>query len=252
MVLPIEIKKHVLGMKGIENIVGCTEAKVIQYSGNGKTMYLKIDKKNEEFTREQKIYNWLKNKLSVPSVVESYNSDEYDYLLLTEAKGIMAADDKMLIEPTHTINSLAKGIKELQKIVIKDCPFDSTIEYKLEKAKKRIEKGLVSLEGSVDCGGFKTPQEIYDFLVKNKPTENLVFTHGDYCLPNVLIDGKDISFIDLGRAGIGDIWQDIALCVRSLKHNFGTNKYSKLFFEYLEMEPDYDKINYYILLDELF
>lgn len=67
-------------------------------------------------------------------------------------------------------------------------------------------------------------------------------------------------YIDLGRAGIADKWCDIALCWRSLHHNC-TGKYGgtsaaapdpALLFRALGMEPDWRKIRYYILLDELF
>jgi aminoglycoside phosphotransferase len=59
---------------------------------------------------------------------------------------------------------------------------------------------------------------------------------------------------------IRDKWNDIALCYRSLKHNFDGTYGGKVYkdfnpdilFEKLEIEPDWDKINYYILLDELF
>ena len=57
--------------------------------------------------------------------------------------------------------------------------------------------------------------------MNNQPKEELVFTHGDYCLPNSFIkDNKTVGFIDLGNAGIADKWQDLALCIRSLEHNF--------------------------------
>ena len=40
-------------------------------------------------------------------------------------------------------------------------------------------------------------------------------------MPNVFADGDRISgFIDLGKAGKADRWQDLAICYRSLKHNF--------------------------------
>ena len=85
----------------------------------------------------------------------------------------------------------------------------------------------------------------------NKTIENLVFTHGDYCFNNYFANGNKIScFIDLGKAGVGDMYQDIALCVRELM-DFDY-KYTDLFFKYLGLVPDYNKIKYYILLDELF
>jgi len=56
--------------------------------------------------------------------------------------------------------------------------------------------------------------------MENKPSYEPVLTHGDFCLPNILIkNGKLSGFIDLGKTGTGDRWMDIALCYRSLKHN---------------------------------
>jgi kanamycin kinase/aminoglycoside 3'-phosphotransferase-3 len=60
--------------------------------------------------------------------------------------------------------------------------------------------------------------------------------------------------------GIADKYQDIALCCRSLKKNlagaYGGSVRGeiddKLLFDNLGIAPDYEKIRYYILLDELF
>ena len=77
--------------------------------------------------------------------------------------------------------------------------------------------------------------------------------HGDYCLPNIMGNQDEISgFIDLGRAGIADIWQDIALCMRSMHRNFGTRKYEEMLLECLGKKQDNEKLEYYILLDEMF
>ena len=102
---------------------------------------------------------------------------------------------------------------------------------------------------------------LLNWLVDNKPKKELVLSHGDFCLPNIFINNDKISgFIDLGRIGIGDKWNDIALCYRSLKWNaqgrYGGNGYPKLtpdmLFDALEIEPNFEKIEYYTLLDELF
>jgi kanamycin kinase/aminoglycoside 3'-phosphotransferase-3 len=69
------------------------------------------------------------------------------------------------------------------------------------------------------------------------------------------------GFLDLGNGGTADRWQDIALCVRSLRYNYvgyaGYDesdylKYKELLFRELGIEPDEEKIRYYALLDELF
>lgn len=58
-----------------------------------------------------------------------------------------------------------------------------------------------------------------------------------------------------------DRWQDIAIALRSLDHNFAGNyNGGKKYFDFkhqmllneLDIDMDYDKYRYYILLDELF
>ena len=103
----------------------------------------------------------------------------------------------------------------------------------------------------------RAARDIYDELVATKPLEeDLVFTHGDYCLPNVIVSDSGISgFVDWGRAGVADRYQDLALAARSLKHNAGPRggEMAALFFhEYGVEDVDVAKVRYYILLDELY
>lgn len=65
-------------------------------------------------------------------------------------------------------------------------------------------------------------------------------------------DDKITGFLDLGDAGIADMWYDIAILVKSLRRNYETKEAEKYLFECLHIEPDYEKIEYYILLTELF
>ena len=91
--------------------------------------------------------------------------------------------------------------------------------------------------------GFSSPEELLTWLEDNRPKEDIVLTHGDFCLPNVFIDEDKISgFIDLGKMGPADRWQDLAVVLRSLRHNF-SGKYSDG-KPYCEFEPQ-------MLLDEL-
>ena len=111
-------------------------------------------------------------------------------------------------------------------------------------------------------GGFENPEELLEWLIYNRPPEDIVLTHGDYCLPNIFAKGDSISgFIDLGRAVPADRWQDIALAIRSLDHNFsGRYTDGKRIFDFkpqmlldaLGVEMNEEKYRYYILLDELF
>ena len=88
-----------------------------------------------------------------------------------------------------------------------------------------------------------------------------MISHGDFCLPNIFFEGNRLSgLIDLGHGGVGDRYLDIALCYRSLKHNFDGTYGGKVYedfdpdglFVHLGIEPNREKIRYYLLLDELF
>jgi len=258
--LPGEINKILHGYKCSENKIGYSSANVYKYTKGSESLYLKSDSIDGELVREYALLTWLQGKLPVPKIKFWQEVNGCCYLLMSEVGGFMACDDseEHLREPQNqTIKLLADGLLMLQSVPIYDCPHNSRIDDKLAYAMSNIKKDLVDMDDFEDGNEFSSPIELYNCLVKNRPVEDLTFTHGDYCLPNVFIDGHKVTgFIDMGRAGIADKWSDIALCVRSLGYNIyrkgNTEKYVDLLFEYLNIEPDWEKINYYILMDELF
>lgn len=170
----------------------------------------------------------------------------------------MACAPARLAQPEQTARLLAHGLKQLWKLDISDCPSVRCLEQKLASARRRVYNGEVQLEADWQHDFLHTPEQILQYLEQNRPEETkIVFSHGDYCLPNLFLQGDAVSgFLDLGRAGTADIWQDIALCVRSLQYNFAEFSTEQVrmdaFFEELGVQPDARKIEYYILLDELF
>ena len=87
-----------------------------------------------------------------------------------------------------------------------------------------------------------------------------VLSHGDFCLPNLFLQEDRVSgYLDLGFCAVADRYQDIALCYRSLLHNAdGTygpvypNIAPERLLSALGIAPDWEKVRYYRLLDELF
>ena len=91
-------------------------------------------------------------------------------------------------------------------------------------------------------------------LQNTRPCEDdLMFSHGDYCLPNILLRDNQVNgFIDFGRAGISDRYNDLAIASRSIRYNLGED-YETLFFEYYGLDyVNQAKTEYYRLMDELF
>lgn len=252
-ILPNRIQKHLKDMRAVKDTIGCSNASIYHYKKDDVELYLKIEKTNVEFEHEQIIMQWLQNKLPVPQIIAQAKGAGYDYLLMTKAVGEMSCSDYFLKKPEELVGLLAKGIEMLQAVNISGCPYECKLEMKLNKAKKRINLGLIDTSDWEADTPFKTPEELYDYLVNHRHSEELVFSHGDYCLPNIFLSDNEVTgFIDLGRAGIGDKWQDIALCVRSIRHNLKEDRYVDMFFQHLKIQPNHEKIRYYILLDELF
>lgn len=259
--LPYELKRIIDGQPYILNDIGMSDAKVLIFEDK----VLKIQPSTLETQTEHTMMTWLENKLPVPKCLYHMVEEGTNYLLMSKLKGKMACDEECLKSPKELVSILAEGLKMLWEINISDCNVKWNLERKLIAAKSAVDNGEVDIENTepetFGENGFNSPSELLDWLQKNQPNEDLVLSHGDFCLPNVFIkDGKVAGFIDLGRMGIADRWQDIALCYRSLMHNYG-GKYSgkaykdhdpNLLFEALEMEPNWQKLRYYILMDELF
>jgi len=244
--LPADLADMVRGASYGSIDIGDTKDTVIRFDKDGETCFLKMGKINPEAYRERDMLIWLKGKLPVPDVLYWGEADGEFYQLTTAAAGKMADEQQHDVIP-----ALADGLLQFQNIDISACPLSNRLEQRLEAALYNIENDLVDLEDFADNGRFATPIELYDYLVRNKPDEELCLTHGDYCLPNIFIEnGKATGFIDMGRGGVSDKCQDIAICVRSSR-KLGDNA-ENLLFEHLGIKPDWDKVDYYILLDELF
>ena len=263
--LPAELAARLSGYTDSKNRIGRSSAGVYCYECEGDALYLKISEISDEVHRERDLLTWMNGKVPVPDLICYIEQDGYAFLLMSKADGFMACDcpadadgDQAKVhEPIEqTIKLLAEALLMLQSVDISECAFENTLDQKLKSALYNIENNLVDMDDFEDGNDWNSPMELYHWLVENRPPEDLYFTHGDFCLPNIFIDGNEVTgFIDVGRGGVADKWQDIALCVRSLEYNLRHNKKypcADLLFSHLGIQPNDEKIRYYILLDELF
>jgi aminoglycoside phosphotransferase len=99
-------------------------------------------------------------------------------------------------------------------------------------------------------------ETLYDELLACRPTgERPVFAHGDYCLPNVLIDPERLTitgFVDWGGAGLSDPYHDLALAARSIAYNLGAQWVPPFFETYGIHAIDHARVEFHRLLDEFF
>ena len=255
----------------IKTIIGTKAYKVdgIGMSGNQvlifEDMVLKIEDSSKAIRKQVEVMKWLDDEIPVPKVLEYEEENGKSYLLMSKIDGEMSCEDYYLERQEVLVNALSDGLKMLWNVDISECPAVRDLDVLLKEARFQVENDLVDVENvepdTFGENGFESPMHLLTWLENNRPSFEPVFSHGDYCLPNVFLkDGQISGFVDLGRAGIGDKWNDIALCYRSLKHNFsgmyGGKRYEDfnpdILFEFLGIEPDWEKIRYYLLLDELF
>ncbi len=198
--------------------------------------------------------HYLQGKLAVPKVICEETINGYTYLLMERIHGHMLSDDVFIHHPVLLVECLVDGLKALWNVPIEGCPFDESIAKKLETAAHHVKTHQVDMEDwDREFNHFESPESLLEYLILHQPIEDRVFSHGDYCLPNMIYDGHQLKgMIDLGRAGVSSKWQDISLAVRSLEYNLGTDQYTSLFFEKLGMTPNHELIKYYMLVDELF
>ncbi|HCK10686.1 MAG TPA: APH(3') family aminoglycoside O-phosphotransferase, partial [Candidatus Latescibacteria bacterium] len=142
--------------------------------------------------------------------------------LLTDGiPGMSSETESCHDDKARLVEMLASVLIDLHVLPIDDCPIDRGPEQLLARGRKRVETGIVTQQMVDDQGLSGSPSEALQELVHRMPsTSKLVFTHGDYCLPNVMIqEGRVSGLIDLGYAGISDAYRDFVAADYSIARN---------------------------------
>jgi aminoglycoside phosphotransferase len=252
--LPKDLRRIVGEADLVQNTIGCSKALVF-YIPHIRS-YLKIAAYNdlEPLEYEAAVLQWLQGKAPVPKVHYYAKLGGREYLLISEIEGLDCSREEHRSHPEEMVRNLAAGLRRMHDLDISQCPLDQTLEVKLKKARSNLERGLVDENQFEPRYQGNRAEDLYALLLAQRPaSQDLCFTHGDYCLPNIILkDGAVSGFIDLGRAGVADRYVDLALAVRSLQYNnYGSPRLVELFFEvYGLKEPDPAKMEFYTLLDE--
>lgn len=231
-------------------------------TGEG-TFYLKVADVGTDLRLDQEAerLRWMKDHgLLVPAVIAYQRVSSIDYLLIDEVPGVAASDVEWSSSPADVIAALGRGLRLLHQTSTGDCPFDQRLARQIADARARAFAGHVREDDFDKSRMGRSAADLLTELESLVPgDEDLVFTHGDFCLPNVILrrsatdDGVEIAgFIACGRSGIADRHQDLALGVRSIAYNLGEAWVSPFLLAYGLQRADPDKLYFYTLLDEFF
>ncbi len=261
MTFPKKIQEYIGDKISIKDAVGKSASGVYLFDD----MVLKISKNDCESANEVQMLSWLKGKIPVPNIIEHISENECSYLLMSKCKGKMACDPYYMSQPKKLVALLAEALHKLWSVDVSKCPCRWSLQRRLEIAEDNVALNLVDIDDAqpdtFGPKGFRDPEHLLHWLKDNQPEQEQALSHGDFCLPNIFLSDSGVTeFIDLGKSGIADPWQDIALCCRTLENNYcgmyDGNRYTgynqQLLFDVLGIQPDPERIRYYILLDELF
>lgn len=131
-----------------------------------------------------------------------------------------------VLEPTAILSGVAAAIEVMRETDISGFPFAAprwTTEQGIADNLKRLETSKTKhRELHPDFAG-RTYRELKDIVDGGPGSDKKVLTHGDLCMPNVLLSGRAAlaGIVDLGGLHIGDDKLDLAIMSWTVQANMG-------------------------------
>ena len=217
-----------------------------------------------ELTGEADRLRWLGEcGIPVPDVVEVVADSDAVALVTRALPGISAAEDLPADQRPAVVDAVADTLRALHALPVSACPFDRSLAVTIPAAYGAVARAEVDLADLDPERSGWTGQQLLAELTATRPAaEDLVVSHGDYCLPNIVLDPDTVvvtGLIDVGRAGLADRHSDLALMTRSLgspaNPSYGSETAQRFLRRYAEsgdVEVDTARLDFYRLLDEFF
>ena len=260
---PNDLSALVAGRTWRRNLVGEAGAAVHRLSLDGAPdLYLKHGTGDvaRDIADEAARLRWLAPHVSTPHLVY-YAADGDEAWLLTTALPGRTAYEQMAAEPSRSprvAGLIGAFLTTRHALPAAQCPFDSGADRRLELAKARMKAGLVDVGDFDDVHAGWSAEQVWDKMIALRPSvADPVVTHGDYSLDNILIadgpitDSHVSGCIDLGRLGVADRYQDLAIAWNCLDE-FGPDAQRAFLDAYGLAELDADRLAFHLALDEFF
>jgi kanamycin kinase len=220
----------------------------------GEALFLKVRAVEEAPTlaEEARRLEWARAHLPVPAVLGCGSDGDADWLLLEGLPGRDATAPELRARPGLTVPALARGLRRFHETPVHACPFRFTFDGALATVRRRVAEGRATHDDLHPEFSHLSIEDAVSLLVELKPAdEDLVVCHGDYCFPNVLVEGDEVTaYLDLGELAVADRWWDLAVASWSTTWNVGTG-YQQLFLDSYGIDPDPRRITFFRLLYDL-
>ncbi|MBB5712232.1 APH(3') family aminoglycoside O-phosphotransferase [Sphingomonas xinjiangensis] len=256
--VPPSLAALVEGAQCHQDLVGEAGADVYRIARpDGSLAYLKYGTGSvaRDIADEMARLRWLDGQVAVPKVRQFLLDGDAAWLVTAALPG-RTAFQCLEAEPETApalVDALAGFLRDLHALPVAACPFNADHALRLMQAEQRLRDGLIDAEDFGDAHSGWSPERLWAKLGAMLPlsTERVV-THGDFSLDNILIeDGRVVGCIDVGRAGIADPYQDLAIlwdCLGAFDDALG----ARLFAAYGADTPDMARLDFHLTLDECF
>lgn len=225
---------------------------------DGSALYLKYGEGSvaNAIVDEAVLLHWLAGRMPAASVVR-FAMEPGAAWLLTEAVPGRTGDAWLDVDPgalPRIILGFAGFLRRLHALPVDDCPFDAGAAVRLASARRLVAAGLVDEEDfDDDHAGWTAARVLAEAEALAACATGRVVTHGDFSLGNLLFDadGAVTGCIDVGRLGIADRYQDIAIFWQNLAEH--GPQAQAAFLDAIGIDtPDERRLRFHRLLDELF
>lgn len=173
------------------------------------------------------------HKKGLGAEVLHYARGERDLLLTTRVAGEDCTHAQYLADPARLCDTIAERLRALHELDAADCPVTDHLTPYLALAEKNYQSGSYDASHFPDSFGYRSADEAWRVLSSGRASLRCeVLLHGDYCLPNIMLDDWHFSgFIDLGNGGVGDRHVDLFWGAWTLGFNLGTDAYRDRFLD---------------------
>lgn len=207
-----------------------SQARVI-FIDKGNGFYLKRSAKGT-LAAEASLTEYFHSK-GLAAEVLAYRSLEEDWLLTARVPGEDAAHADYLADPKRLCDISAETLRQLHDMSPADCPVRNRTADYLATAERNYKAGM--FDPSIFPASWAAPAaaDAWKYIEQNKQLlQNDTLIHGDYCLPNMMLQNWRFSgLIDLGNGGVGDRHIDLFWGAWSLQYNLKTDQYRDRFFD---------------------
>jgi streptomycin 3"-kinase len=161
-------------------------------------------------------------------------------------------------------DSIADTVRRLHDLPTAECPFDRGLARMFAIAQDVVVRGAVRTEFLPEEQRDTPPTVLLTRLATRleprmtQESAEAVVSHGDLCLPNIILDPEThtvAGFVDLGRLGIADPYADIALLLADARESWQDERRAgnadRVFADRYGIDLDAERQRFFLHLDPL-